>query len=125
MTSFCKSLALSAVMFTSLTSAAWALDGYPPALQDQFNGWCTGQGYTAQICSCAVSKAAIEIPTVAMTSYLAAAEGSATATVSTGVGATAVQIITTCSASSSGGSAATAAATAGAIGAAGASLFGK
>ncbi|WP_139134959.1 hypothetical protein [Magnetovibrio blakemorei] len=125
MTSFCKSLALSAITFTSLTGATWALDGYPPALQNQFNGWCTGQGYTAQICSCAVSKAAIEIPTVAMTSYLAAAEGSAAATVSTGVGATAVQIITTCSASTSGGSVAGAAATAGAIGAAGASFFGK
>ena len=80
---------------------AQALDSYPSTVVSSFTGWCTGEGYSASVCNCAVSKAAVEIPTVAMTSFLAAPEGSGTASVSVGVGATALQIISTCAAGSS------------------------
>lgn len=100
---FIRKIALGATLITAIPSFANALAGYSTELTDQFTGWCTGEGYTAQVCGCAVSKAAVEIPAVAMASYLAAVEGQGTATVSTGVGATALQVVTTCAAMSSSG----------------------
>ena len=100
-----KKLMLATSVAAILPVHAMALDSYPAELVSSFTGWCTGEGYTAQICSCAVTKAPMEIPAAAMASYLAAAEGQGTATVSAGVGATAMQIVTTGAATSSGGSA--------------------
>ena len=99
-----KNLTLACAFAVALPASAMALDAsYPAELASQFTGWCSGEGYTAQVCSCALTKSAAEIPASAMASYMAAAEGQATATMSAGVGATVVQIITTCSATSSGG----------------------
>lgn len=97
-----RKLFFSALFISSLSGAALAMDGYPAALQNQFTGWCTGQSYSAQVCGCAASQAAVQIPAVAMTSFLAASEGQGTAALSTSVGISAVQIITTCAATSSG-----------------------
>lgn len=96
--------ALSAAFFSILPGAALALEAYPSDVQNQFTGWCTGQSYSAQVCSCAASQAAVQIPVVAMTSFLASAEGQGTAAMSTSVGVSAVQIITTCAATSKGSS---------------------
>ena len=75
---------------------------YGSDLTQGFTEWCSvTQGQPATVCSCAVSKAAIEIPATAMASFLAAPEGSATATVSAGVGATALQIVSTCAVTAS------------------------
>ncbi|MBL4615669.1 MAG: hypothetical protein JKY27_12455 [Magnetovibrio sp.] len=96
-----QKLALSAVVLFGLPSASLALEAYSPALQDQFTGWCTEQSYSAQVCGCAVSQAAVQIPAVALTSFLASAEGQGTAALSSSVSISAVQIITTCAATSS------------------------
>ena len=75
---------------------------YGSDLGQKFTDWCSvSQGQPATVCSCAASKAAIEIPATAMASFLAAPEGSAAATVSAGVGATALQIVTTCATTAS------------------------
>lgn len=112
-----KPLALAAIFSLGLSGAALALDGYPSSVVSSFTGWCTGEGYTASVCNCAVSKAAVEIPVVAMTTFLAAPEGSASASVSAGVGGTALQIAATCAASG--------AASNSTINSLGSSLFGK
>lgn len=83
---------------------AKAIDAYAPALTEQFVGWCTGtQNQPQTVCSCAVSKAALEIPASAMASFLSAAEGGGMMATAQGVGATALQIITTCAAGGGGG----------------------
>lgn len=102
MNKFVFSGALVAVMFAVPASA---IEAYPAALAQQFVGWCTGERNQPQtVCSCAVSKAALEIPASAMASFLASAQGGAMAATATGVGATALQIVTTCAAGGSGGS---------------------
>mgnify|MGYP006995576878 FL=1 len=94
---------LAVALFASLP--ADALDGYPAEVTSQFVSWCTGtQNQPETICSCAVNKAAMEIPATAMASFLSAAEGGATASMSQGVGATTLQIVTTCMRSASSGS---------------------
>ncbi|MCW8916837.1 MAG: hypothetical protein OQK24_13425 [Magnetovibrio sp.] len=100
--SFIKKLTLSTIIIGGLSTTAHALDSYPSELQGQFTGWCTGEGYTAQVCGCALDQAVVQIPAVAMTSFLAAEEGQGTAALSTSVGVSAVQIVTTCAATSSG-----------------------
>ncbi len=100
-------ITLSAVITVLLSSApVLALESYPADLSNQFVSWCTTtQGQPETVCSCAVSKAALEIPTVAMASFLSAPEGSATALAASGVGATALQIVTTCTLAGSTGTA--------------------
>lgn len=89
---------------TLLSSAqALALQAYPAELSSQFVSWCTqSQGQPQTVCSCAVNKAALEIPASAMASFLSAAEGGGMALMAQGVGATSVQIVTTCAASAGG-----------------------
>jgi len=113
-----KTVTVSALIVSIAPLSAFALDSYPASLQDDFSGWCTGQGYTASVCNCAVTKAAVEIPAVTMASFLAADKASVTATVSAGVGATALQIITTCAVANSGTDSNT-------LNSLGSSLFGK
>lgn len=85
--------------------AAHAIEAYPAELAQQFVGWCTGaQGQPQTVCSCAVQKAALEIPASAMASFLGAAEGGGMAATATGVGATALQIVTTCAGMGGGSS---------------------
>ncbi len=102
-----KKLLISAATAALLSTQALALDGYSAETQNMFTGWCTGEGYTAQVCGCALDQAMIQIPPVAMTSFLTAAEGEGTAAMSTSVGVSAVQIVTTCAATSSSGSSGT------------------
>lgn len=83
---------------------ASAIEAYPAALAQQFVGWCTGaQNQPQTVCSCALNKAALEIPASAMASFLGAAQGGAMAATATGVGATALQIVTTCAAGGNAG----------------------
>lgn len=107
-------------------TGAWAQTSYPSALAADFTNWCTTkQGQPATVCSCALDRAVQQIPAVTLASYLAAPAGTAAATVSSGVGLTAVQIVTACA---SGASPATGAAVGAAVGAAstlGSGLFGK
>jgi hypothetical protein len=92
--------ALVVVLLTSLQ--ARALDAYPAEVTNQFVAWCTGtQDQPETVCTCAVNKAALEIPAAAMASFLSAAEDGGVASVSSGVGATSLQIITVCVTSSS------------------------
>lgn len=102
-----KKLLLSAATAALLSTPALALDSYSSETQSAFTGWCTGEGYTAQVCGCALNQAMVQIPPMAMTSFLAAAEGEGTAAMSTSVGISAVQIVTTCAATSSGSSSGT------------------
>jgi len=104
--SLAKTLSISAALLAGLTGSALAQDSYIPNLQNSFVGWCAGQSYSAKVCKCAVSQAAVQIPATAMASFLAAADsqdqGQITAALSTSVGVSTVQILTTCSATSSG-----------------------
>ncbi len=94
---------LAVALFASLP--ADALEGYPAEVTNQFVSWCTGtQNQPETVCSCAVNKAALEIPAAAMASFLSAAEGGAATSMSQGVGATTLQIVTTCVTSASSGS---------------------
>jgi len=94
--------AAGAVVLLSAASAQ-ALESYPAGVTDQFVSWCTGtQNQPETVCSCAVKKAALEIPASAMASFLAAAEGGGMAATAKGVGATTVSIVTVCA--TSGGS---------------------
>lgn len=95
---------MAALPSAAVPSAALALESYPPSLQSEFFGWCAGQSYSAQVCKCAASQAAVQVPAVAMTSFLAAAEGNASAAMTTSVGVSVVQIATTCAATSSSSS---------------------
>ena len=99
-----KNLMYSTATIILLSAPALALDGYSSETQTAFTSWCNGEGYTAQVCGCALDQAMVQIPPVAMTSFLAAAEGEGTAAMSTSVGISAVQIVTTCAATSSGSS---------------------
>ncbi|MEG3618665.1 hypothetical protein V5T82_09380 [Magnetovibrio sp. PR-2] len=102
-----KKIILSAATAVLLSTPALALDGYSTETQNLFTGWCTGEGYTAKVCGCALDQSMVQIPAVAMTSFLTAAEGEGTAAMSTSVGVSAVQIVTTCAATSSSGSSGT------------------
>lgn len=83
--------------------SAQALQSYPAELSNQFVSWCTqAQGQPQTVCSCAVSKAAVQIPATAMASFLSAAEGGGMVNMTAGVGATSLQIVTTCAAGSGG-----------------------
>ena len=96
---FLSILALGLAMGLSGTASAQT---YGEATASKFTEWCTTtQGQPATVCSCALSKAAIEIPAATMSSFLAAPEGGAMATVGAGVGATALQIVATCAATAS------------------------
>jgi len=87
--------ALVAALLTSLP--VHALDGYPADVTNQFVSWCTGsQNQPETVCTCAINKASLEIPAAAMASFLSAAEGGAATSMSSGVGATTLQIVTTC-----------------------------
>ena len=97
-----KKLLFSAATAALLSTPALALDGYSSETKDMFTGWCTGEGYTAQVCGCALDQSMVQIPPMAMASFLNAAEGEGTAAMSTSVGISAVQIVTTCAATSSG-----------------------
>jgi len=78
-----------------------AAGSYSARLVDQFVSWCTtSQNQPQTVCSCAVNKAAIEISASSMASFLNASSGNGMAAMSQGVGATALQIVTTCAASS-------------------------
>ena len=101
-----------------MAGQAWALDAYPSDVATGFTSWCTGQSYSATVCSCAASKAAVEIPAVAMATFLAAPEGSGTASMTSGVGASALQIVTTCAVGSASGAT-------NSVQSIGSSLFGK
>ncbi|MBL6932509.1 MAG: hypothetical protein ISR45_06125 [Rhodospirillales bacterium] len=86
---------------------AQALESYPADVTDQFMSWCSrDQGQPQTICSCALGKAALEIPASAMASFLSAAEGGGMAATASGIGATTVSIFATCA--SAGGSSGTA-----------------
>ena len=86
------------------SASAQALQSYPAELSSQFVSWCTqAQGQPQTVCSCAVNKAALEIPAAAMASFLSAAEGGGVVSMTTGVGATSLQIVTTCAAGAGGG----------------------
>lgn len=102
-----KKLLFSAATAVLLSAPAIAADSYSTETQSAFTGWCTGEGYTAQVCGCALNQAMVQIPAVAMTSFLAAGEGQGTAAASTSVGISAMQIVTTCAATSSSGSSGT------------------
>lgn len=83
-----------------------ALESYPAEITDQFMSWCArDQNQPQTVCSCAVNKAALEIPASAMASFLAASEGGGMSSTMTGVGATAVSIVATCTTSAGDGSA--------------------
>ena len=88
----------TAIISVLLSSApVLALESYSTDLSNQFTSWCTAtQGQPQTVCSCAVNKAALEIPASALASFLNAPEGSAMAITASGVGATALQIVTTC-----------------------------
>ena len=95
---------ISAATFAMLFSAApaQALESYPAELSNQFVSWCTtDQNQPQTVCSCALNKAALEIPTTAIASFLSAADGGGLAMTTQGVGATTLQIVTTCAASDS------------------------
>ncbi|MBC8269814.1 MAG: hypothetical protein H8E36_13785, partial [Rhodospirillaceae bacterium] len=80
------------VAFLLANPQAHALDAYPAELTNQFVAWCTGsQNQPETVCTCAVNKAALEIPAAAMASFLSATEGGGVASVSSGVGATSLQ----------------------------------
>ena len=92
-----KSLALgAALMFTANTTLAQGT--YNTALKDQFGTWCTGEGYSAQVCGCSIDKAMAEISSTDMSTFLTAATGGSMASVSTNVGAKAMQIVSNCAA---------------------------
>jgi len=93
--------AAATVLLTALP--ARALESYPAELSTQFTSWCTQtQGQPQTVCSCALNKAALEIPASALASFLNASAGGGLAASAQGVGVTAVQIVTTCA--TSGGS---------------------
>ncbi|NQU58538.1 MAG: hypothetical protein HQ513_15005 [Rhodospirillales bacterium] len=92
-----------AVFFTTVAVALFAslpadaIEGYPAEVTNQFVSWCTGtQNQPETVCTCAINKATLEIPAAAMASFLSAAEGGAATSMSSGVGATTLQIIATC-----------------------------
>ena len=121
MNTLTKSAAIG-VLFSTVALSAYAQSSYPAQLASDFTNWCTvQQGQPATVCSCAVENAATQIPAVAMASFLAAPEGAAAASVTSGVGATAAQVVTSCAA----GVSPTAGAAIGAAGALGAGLLGK
>lgn len=96
-----KTLTLSAALATLLLtgSPAAALDSYPAETTDQFMSWCMrSQDQPQSVCSCAINKAVIEIPTSAMASFLASTEGGGMTSTMTGVGATALGIVASCAA---------------------------
>lgn len=99
-----KVFALAMVLGATFLAAERAeAQTYSSDLSQKFTQWCTtSQNQPATVCSCAVSKAAIEIPATAMASFLAAPAGSGTAMVGGSVGATALQIVTTCATTASG-----------------------
>lgn len=116
-----KGAVVCASVLTFALSAS-AQSSYPAQLASDFTNWCTAkQGQPATVCSCAVQNAAAQVPAAAMASFLAAPQGAAAATVTSGVGATAVQVVTSCAA----GVSPTAGAAIGAAGALGAGLLGK
>lgn len=80
-----------------------ALESYPKEITDQFMSWCArSQNQPQTVCTCAVNRAATEIPENAMVSFLAAPEGAGMATTGAGVSATILQIVTSCASSGSG-----------------------
>jgi hypothetical protein len=82
------------VMFSAPLSA---LESYPAEIGNQFLSWCSRtQEQPQTVCSCALNKAALEIPASAMASFLSASEGTSMVFMSQGVGATTVQIVATC-----------------------------
>lgn len=88
------------VVFVVSVSPSMALESYPPEIADQFTSWCLrDQSQPPSVCSCALNKAVLEIPTSAMASFLTAAEGGGMTSTMTGVGATAVSIVATCATS--------------------------
>jgi len=110
------------VMTLCMAFAANAHAAYSSSLAADFTDWCTAkQGQPASVCTCALDSAMQQIPAASLAAYLAAPEGAATTSVSASVGASAVQIVTTCA---SGASPATGAAI-GAATALGAGLLGK
>ena len=89
----------SALVGASFFPGVGLAQTYGTDIAGDFVEWCSvSQGQSATVCSCAVSKAAIEIPATAMASFLAAPEGAGAATVGAGIGATALQIVATCAA---------------------------
>ena len=92
---------VSAILAAALLSGtpALALESYPTGVTEQFNSWCTGsQGQPQTVCSCAMTKAALEIPAAAMASFLSASAGSGMVATAQGVGTTTLQIIAACAA---------------------------
>ena len=116
-----KTFTLSLAGFSFIASAS-AQTAYPAQLAADFTDWCSAkQGQSTSVCSCALDGVTTQIPAAAMASFLAAPEGAAMASVSSGAGLTAVQVVTTCA---SGASPAAGAAI-GAAGALGAGLLGR
>jgi len=90
-------------LFTLSAVPAQAFEGYPAQLTNQFVSWCsTSQNQPQTVCSCAVDQAAVQIPAASLVVFLNAAEGTGMAAVSKGAGVTALQIVTSCAASSGG-----------------------
>jgi|GEM_PF-2655136 len=88
-------VAAGAILFRS--EPVQAVESYPAAISEQFMSWCTrSQDQPQTVCSCALNKAVVEIPVTAMSSFLVSAEGGGVAATTTGVGVTALQIVTTC-----------------------------
>jgi len=117
-----RSIKLLSVMTLCMAFAANAHAVYSSSLAADFTDWCTAkQGQPATVCTCALDRAAQQIPATAMASFLAAPAGAATATVSSGVGLNAVQIVTACASNASPA----AGAAIGAASAYGAGLLGK
>ncbi|PHS76791.1 MAG: hypothetical protein COB59_10465 [Rhodospirillaceae bacterium] len=84
-------------------AAAHAVESYPVDLTNQFVSWCsTSQNQPQTVCSCAVNQAQVQIPAASLASFLNADEGNAMVAVSQGAGVTALQIVTSCAASSGG-----------------------
>ena len=92
---FAVCAAAATVLLTA--SPAFALESYPADLNNQFTSWCTEtRGQPQTVCSCALNKAALEIPASALASFLNASAGGGLAASAQGVGVTAVQIVATC-----------------------------
>jgi len=108
----------AAIVVTVLSGVeAQAIEGYSADLTNQFVSWCsTSQNQPQTVCSCAVNQASVQIPAAGLASFLNAPQGSGLAATSQGVGASALQIVTACAASSGGGSGAAVGAAIGAAG---------
>jgi len=86
------------ILFATLMGGpAQGLENYPAEVSEQFMSWCSRtQDQPQSVCSCALNKAALEIPASALASFLNAAEGGGMSASTQGVGATALQIVGTC-----------------------------